>query len=495
MTNKCECDLAGFCKRRGCELPNIHFQKCKAGQVKAIDTLYHFEPSKPERKGLDINRRATTPKIGVGTQLKAKISGLLEIKSGGTCGCNTLAKMMDKWGPDECEVRRDYIIGRLMENKQMLTNALSAADHGALVNALSSVAGWVVGSGWVDPAIRAGANWFLTESIRETREMIAAAPQPRRFSKTTIRSNPGRGKRNGNAFRHISGPIEFVSSARFQQDILTLVGKIPPDTTAIAGVARSGLSVATMVSMYLHLPMLTIRQTMNDVVPTGNGWRLGGSKHIDPKADKIVIIDDTVMTGNSLKAIKPLVDQEFSGTVLTAAVYVNPLAAVKPDIWTRDLQWPHLLEWNVFNSVLSPSMALDFDGILCHNPHPYQDDDGEQYINFINNAIPLYTPRRVPIPLIVTARIEKYREQTEAWLRKHNISWHRLVMHPASTLAERNRDDIAAYKANHYAEWARTHRAAPGPIMFFESEDWQARRIGAISGLLAVCPATAGVYS
>ncbi len=56
--------------------------------------------------------------------------------------------------------------------------------------------------------------------------------------------------------------------------------------------------------MYLHLPMLTIRQTAGDVLPTGNGWRLGGSKHVDPSTEKIAIIDDTCMTGNSLKAIR-----------------------------------------------------------------------------------------------------------------------------------------------------------------------------------------------
>jgi adenine/guanine phosphoribosyltransferase-like PRPP-binding protein len=290
-----------------------------------------------------------------------------------------------------------------------------------------------------------------------------------------------------------SGPTRFVRSSQFQFDILNLTAKIPPDITAIAGVARSGLSAATMLSMYLHLPMVTIRQTMNDVVQTGNGWRLGGTKHVNPRTEKILVVDDTVMTGNSLKAIKPLIDREF-GNAVYAAIYVNPKALLKPDIWSVDLPWPHILEWNVFNSILSPSAAMDFDGVLCHDCPSGSDDDGPKYLDFIRNAKPLYMPRRCPIPLIVTARIERYRADTEEWLRRHGIRWNRLVMHPAATLAERRRDNIAAYKARHYAAWAAKHKATPGPIIFFESEDGQAREIAKLSKLLTICPHTAGCY-
>jgi len=395
---------------------------------------------------------------------------------------------MDEWGPEQCDARREYIIDRMMENKQMLTDALSVSPF------LQSVAGWTVGTGLLDPALRVVANRLLSASIQQARENLTEAASVRKLQvKPRVRTGGSRMPiRNGNAFRHIDGPTHFITSAQFQEDIKLLLGKIPSDITAIAGVARSGLSAATMISMYLHLPMITIRQTMNDIVPTGNGWRLGGSTHVDPKG-KILVVDDTVMTGNSLKAIEPLVAREL-GNAIYAAVYVNPLAAKKPDFWAMDLQWPHLLEWNLFNSVLSPSLAVDFDGILCRDCPPGSDDDGPKYLDFISNALPLYVPRRVPIPLIVTARLEKYREPTEAWLRRHRIAWHKLVMHPAATLRERQADDTPAYKARHYSQWASTHRAMPGPIIFAESEDWQARRIAQLSKRMTICPSTAGVY-
>lgn len=377
-----------------------------------------------------------------------------------------------------CGTCRQYLTG---------LNRAASHDHAAIVQKLYAEISWP--SRWRE------ANGDKDGQKKRIGEIVSAAlasatacePKPRR----PVRAVPNNGIRG--AFTAGPGPVRFVRSSQFQFDILNLVAKIPPDVTAIAGVARSGLSAATMLSMYLHLPMVTIRQTMGDVVQTGNGWRLGGSKHVNPKTEKVLVVDDTVMTGNSLKAIKPLIDREF-GNAVYAAVYVNPKAVRKPDIWSVDLPWPHILEWNVFNSILSPSSAMDFDGILCHDCPPGSDDDGHRYLDFIHNAKPLYTPRRCPIPLIVTARIEKYRADTEDWLRRHGIAWHRLIMHPAATLAERRRDNIAAYKARYYAEWAQRHRATPGPHIFFESEDHQAREIARISKLLTICPHTAGCY-
>lgn len=377
-----------------------------------------------------------------------------------------------------CGTCRQYLTG---------LNRASSHDHSAIVQKLYAEISW--------PPHWREANGDRDGQKKRIGEIVSAAlanaetcePRPRRPVRTVSHS----GIRG--AFTAGSGPVRFVRSSQFQFDILNLVAKIPQDVTAIAGVARSGLSAATMLSMYLHLPMVTIRQTMGDVVQTGNGWRLGGSKHVNPKTEKVLVVDDTVMTGNSLKAIKPLIDREF-GNAVYAAVYVNPKAVRKPDIWSVDLPWPHILEWNVFNSILSPSSAMDFDGILCHDCPPGSDDDGPKYLDFIRNARPLYTPRRCPIPLIVTARIERYRTETEHWLRRHGIAWHRLVMHPAATLAERRRDNIPAFKARHYADWAARHKATPGPHIFFESEDHQAREIAKISKLLTICPHTAGCY-
>ncbi|MCA9056858.1 MAG: phosphoribosyltransferase, partial [Planctomycetaceae bacterium] len=400
------------------------------------------------------------------------------------CGCSQLADAMDRWGILGCQKRRQLIVDRLMSNRAMLADAI--AGEGAA----HSVIGWALNTRLAEPVLKSGAEWLLNAAIEDVRKQVKEA-----FEGDAISSKrPRRFRVAGNSpFRMTSNKARFITSSQFQADIRTLLAMIPPDITAIAGVARSGLSVATMLSMYTHLPMLTIRQSTHDVVPTGNGWRLGGNRHVNPEKDKVLVVDDTVMTGNSLKAIRPLVESMFTDAVY-AAIYVNPLANAKPDVWAVDLPWPHLLEWNLFNSVLSPSVALDFDGILCNDCMPEQDDDGERYLEFLRTSGVRYLPRKVPVPLIVTARLERYRSETEDWLRRHGVAWHRLVMHPAPTLSERNKDDIAAYKAMHFSEWAAVHRPTPGPTLFVESNDYQARRIAELSRRMVVCPGTASVY-
>lgn len=308
-----------------------------------------------------------------------------------------------------------------------------------------------------------------------------------------VRNNPARPVRKS-AFTALYDKTTLLTVQDLASDSLRLASLLPQDIKAVCGVARSGITPANIVATMLHLPLLAIRQTKGDVIEVGNGWRMGMHRHISTdKTAKVAIVDDTSMTGNSFKAIRPIAEKHFKEYV-TGCLYVNPLSSGKPDVWVHDLPWPHLLEWNLFNSVLSPNAAVDFDGILCWDCAPWQDDDGENYIGFINNAVPKYLAKRTPIPLIVTARIEKYRKLTMEWLDRHGIKCNRLIMHPAKTLAQRNKDDIAKFKAKHFEEWARKHPARPKPNMFIESEPSQAKRINKITNRLVVCPSNATVY-
>jgi orotate phosphoribosyltransferase len=322
-------------------------------------------------------------------------------------------------------------------------------------------------------------HWAASEVPRRKKRRVAraAADRPRR-------------RRTKNAFQIAPGTPRFITGCNLMRDTKVLMSKLPPNISAVVGVARSGLDVAAIIAKHLHVPLWSAAQNRSEIVSCGSGWRIQvGSKISGP----VLLVDDTVMTGNSQKAVVPWVRRKFPDLV-TAAVYVNPNAKVKPDLWAVDLPWPHILEWNVFNSVLSPHVAVDFDGILCYDCPPGDDDDGPRYRRFLETARPLYLPRRVPIPLIVTARLEKYRQPTEAWLRRHGIRWGKLVMGPWGNLKERHKHDMGAYKARHFEEWARRHRATPPPLMFMESDDRQAQTIARITRRLVVCPGTGKCY-
>ena len=147
----------------------------------------------------------------------------------------------------------------------------------------------------------------------------------------------------------------------------------------------------------------------------------------------LAIIDDTVASGASIRLLKRRAHRIGRPHVL-AVTFANPEASHLVDLFAVELPLPHFLEWNFFNSVHSPITALDFDGILCRDCRTEEDDDGPAYERFSSDAEPLYLPRRRPVPLIVTARLERYRSQTEQWLARWGIQCERLVMGPWSTL-------------------------------------------------------------
>ena len=127
---------------------------------------------------------------------------------------------------------------------------------------------------------------------------------------------------------------------------------------------------------------------------------------------------------------------------------------------------------------------MDFDGILCEDCSAEDDDDGSRYVRFLETAKPKYLVRSCEIPLIVTARLEKYRALTEAWLRRWGVRCRELVMGP---WAERSRAyDIGQFKGQVYRDSAAT--------IFVESCPAQARTIAEVSGKRVICPATGEIH-
>jgi len=479
----CVCEMAGFCSRRNAQIPSLHWGKCQSGQVSAVDRLY-LDPPAPQvtskTKGIRRLRRT-----GYGDALASIISRETGEQTDCT-GCQNEINELNVMTREQVLAQIDALAYRIRSRAQLHARAWWQRWG-------CTIAPWLVESKvreWIIEAIETTPE---PQQIPRTRgrQYVERKPAGQRRTQPQ-RTQPSRPRRHRNrgAFAMGSDYPRWITAAQFANDVKAFASKVPNDITAIAGVARSGLSAATMLSMYLHLPLLAIRQTLNDVIEAGNGWRLGGSSHIKPQG-KVLIVDDTCMTGNSFRQVLPIMR---GWNAVTAAIYCNPAAHLKPDMWHAELKWPHMLEWNIFNSVLSPNMALDFDGVLCHDPSREQDDDGPRYLDFIRNARPLYLPRKAPVPLIVTARVERYRAETEDWLRRHGVQWNRLVMHPAATTRERERHSMADYKAQHFGVWAKFHRPRPAPLMFVESDPRQARLIHERTGQMTVCPHTAEVH-
>jgi uncharacterized HAD superfamily protein len=64
--------------------------------------------------------------------------------------------------------------------------------------------------------------------------------------------------------------------------------------------------------------------------------------------------------------------------------------------------------------------CVDIDRVLCTDPTHAENDDGENYIRFLENAKPLLRFKK-KFGYFVNNRIEKSRSYTENWLLSHDI--------------------------------------------------------------------------
>ena len=129
---------------------------------------------------------------------------------------------------------------------------------------------------------------------------------------------------------------------------------------------------------------------------------------------------------------------------------------------------------------------MGIDGIL---PRPAGPDTDPTY-PAPTGGPQLITPRRIPI-VIVSARHERTRPATEAWLRKHGIRWRKLI------LWEDNPDARWATPTT-VAEWKarELEKLRPAGIRaYVESDPRQAQLIATLAKMPVICPAAGRVFN
>lgn len=247
---------------------------------------------------------------------------------------------------------------------------------------------------------------------------------------------------------------------------------IPADV--IVHCPRSGTIPASLIATYLCKPFCSVEEYCHGIVNTRK------SQYKD--LNRILLVDDSIATGKQMgdfirkiKAARPdtkiytLAAYSFSGAKYT----LNPTLVLD----THD-DPEYIYSWFMWKTFRLKSCAVDFDGVLCRDAEPHEDDDGEKYMEFLSNAeLKLkpfeYDKGRDRIGAIVTGRLEKYREQTVAWLSKHGIKYDRLIMCPAATKEERRALSPARWKASVYAD--------PKYKLFIESSEKEAKIIAGLT--------------
>ena len=261
--------------------------------------------------------------------------------------------------------------------------------------------------------------------------------------------------------------------------ILKKLNIIPRDFDLIVGVPRSGMLPANLLSLYLNRPYTDIHSFLN-----GHIYKAGArSQFFDiSEFKKILVVDDSIASGSAIKECKASLKQfESKFNIKYCAIYVIPGKEKLVDYFFELVPFPRYFQWNVLNHTTLEKACFDIDGVLCADPLPEQNDDGEKYIDFILNAPPLFIPGS-KIGTIVTSRLEKYRNETETWLKAHHIKYNDLIMLDLPDMKARQSAN------NHGTHKAEAYMSKPY-VLFVESEIGQAIEINRISKKPVLCTA------
>lgn len=249
---------------------------------------------------------------------------------------------------------------------------------------------------------------------------------------------------------------------------------------------RSGTLPASIIATYLCKPFASVDEYCAGMINT--------RKSEYKTLNRILLVDDSIATGKQMADFIRKIKAAVPGTAIyTLAVYSpsNARYTLNPTLVLEVHQsQDYVYSWFMWKTGRLKSCAVDMDGVLCRDCTREEDDDGEKYLKFIQTAEPKfkpfeYLPNHNVIGAIVTSRLEKYRPQTEKWLKDNGYFYKKLIMGAWGSKEER-RGKQAAYKAGVYK--------SPEFKLFIESSESEAREIARITNKPVFCVDTSEEY-
>lgn len=257
--------------------------------------------------------------------------------------------------------------------------------------------------------------------------------------------------------------------------------KIPRDVDLIVGIPRSGTMVANILALYLNLPFTDFDNFINKgTLKTGTTRKCQKWIRSIDEAKHVLIVDDSISSGKAIREAKKMMGEKRTSLNVTfLAVYALTISKKMVDIFLEICEQPRMFEWNYMHHWALEYCCMDIDGVICEDPKWLQNDDGKKYIDFLENAAPKFVPTQ-KVGRLVSTRLEKYRPQTELWLKKNGIEYGELILLDGVTAKER------ALLGNHADYKAKIYKECDG-ILFFESDYDQAVNICMLSGKPVFC--------
>ena len=268
------------------------------------------------------------------------------------------------------------------------------------------------------------------------------------------------------------------------------IQKIESEYDAILGIPRSGVVPATMIALHLNANYASIGEFKEDKVFSHGVTRSTArdNKERPSQCRNVLLVDDSALSGNSIRQAKDEIRDRYPWmNVTTLSVYVTKKSRSCVDIWFEVVEVPRTFEWNLFHREYAANWCFDIDGVLCVDPTDVENDDSRLYKNFLSNASQLARPT-VKLGFLVTSRLEKYRKDTEKWLKDRNIEYEELFMIDVDTAKERRKLGL------HSKFKSEVYKKVKASNLFIESDKTQAQEIANDSGKAVLCFSNQVVY-
>lgn len=273
--------------------------------------------------------------------------------------------------------------------------------------------------------------------------------------------------------------INYKSLLDLNSDIVKGLTKIPRNVDLIVGIPRSGLLAANLIALHLNLPLMDFQSFVMGLQSTG-GMRVGSTTKDFDSYRNVLIVDDSLLTGQSMKHVKESIKEKFNDKSITfMAVYIVQECLNEVDLFLEICPYPRIFEWNIMHHDFLSFSCMDIDGILYLDSNIDEESDVVAYQHFIKNTKPLFRPSK-RIGCLITNRPERYRKQTVSWLKKNKIEYDNLIMLDLPNKRRRGTMKIhSEYKAMIYIETEAS--------LFIEKYEWQAKKIAELTGKPVYC--------
>ncbi|TVU89182.1 phosphoribosyltransferase family protein [Vreelandella titanicae] len=212
--------------------------------------------------------------------------------------------------------------------------------------------------------------------------------------------------------------IQFKSYGDLGRDITKNFEKFSGDWDLVVGVPRSGMVPAYMIALALNVNCTDISSWVNNY-PLKRGLTRGVRKELSSpwEAKKVLIVDDSIMSGKSIRSEIDALPEWLASRATTLAVYSGKPIRSDIDIILEFLPHPRAFEWNIFHHNVMNRSCICLEGMIIEG----EAGSDKRTARF------RYIPSRY-INTIVSCQHESSRHEVEILLVNNGISYRNLVM-------------------------------------------------------------------